>query len=83
MRYETFAAQFRSELGDGGTKTLFQVRMAVAGMGYGTIVVAVLAWVISGPGIALWVWLVGWAACGVIAVIGFRRVLAKVSDYQG
>jgi hypothetical protein len=83
LNFETFAVEFRGQLGYNATKSLYRLRMATGGLVLGTIVVAALMWLIVGPGIAFWVYVLGGCVLVVLVVVGLRGVLSKASTHQG
>jgi hypothetical protein len=82
MKFETFAAQFRSRLGDQATRSLYRVRMAAGWLVLGTICLGALVWITSSPTVAFWVYVAGGSILVVIVVVGLRIVLSEASNYQ-
>ena len=82
MKFETFAAEFRSRLGDQATRSLYRVRMAAGWLMLGTIFLGALVWITSSPAVAFWVYVAGGLILVVTVVVGLRIVLSEASNDQ-
>ena len=83
LRMQAFQAQFRSELGDQATRSLYRLRMATGGLLLATLLMEAIIWLSSGPGLAFWIIVGGGLALVVTVVVGLRVVLAEASNHKG